>query len=129
MGRLNNLTPKALFAIDGMGALTSAIFLGLILPPFQELIGMPLNRLHILAIIPCWFAVYDFGCYLFAPGDKRSFLKMIAFANLAYCLFSLALIGQHYQELTTMGLTYFLLEVSIITVLVFVEIKVSFKRG
>ncbi|MFT4682487.1 MAG: hypothetical protein ACI9YU_002350 [Flavobacteriales bacterium] len=121
---MNNLTPKALFAIDGIGALTSAIFLGLILPPFQELIGMSLNRLHILAIIPC-----DFGCYLFAPGDKRSFLKIIAFANLTYCLLSLVLIGQHYQELTTMGLTYFLLEVSIITVLVFVEIKVSFKRG
>lgn len=124
---MNNLTPKTLFAIDGIGALTSAIFLGLVLPLFQEMIGMPLHQLHTLAIIPCGFAVYDLVCFFFIRKNLGRFLRLIAFANLAYCLFSLALVGQHYQELTSLGLTYFLLEVSIIVVLVYVEIKVSFR--
>ena len=125
---MKNLTPKTLFAIDGIGAITSALFLGVVLPQFQELIGMPLHRLQVLAIIPCGFAVYDLVCFLFARTDLKRFLRLIAYANLAYCLLSLALIGQHYQELTGLGLIYFLLEVTIIVVLVLVEIKVSYSR-
>ena len=56
--------PKKLFLLDGLGAILSAILLGVVLVNQQALFGIPKPTLYFLASLPCLFAVYDFYCYL-----------------------------------------------------------------
>ena len=49
-------TVRILLLADGIGALVSAIMLGIVLPNFQPLVGMPLKELYILAAIPVVFS-------------------------------------------------------------------------
>ncbi len=57
------LNPKKLFLIDGFGTILSAFLLGVILVKFEIIFGIPISVLYILAIIPIFFAAYDFYCY------------------------------------------------------------------
>lgn len=57
------LEPKQLFLIDGLGAILSAILLGLVLVRFERIFGIPSSTLYFLAIIPIFFAIYDFLSY------------------------------------------------------------------
>jgi len=117
--------PKKLFLIDGIGALVSAFSLGIILTTFQSYFGMPKNTLYILAFIPCLFAVYDLVCYFQVKQNWRPFLKIIAFANLIYCVISIGFLFNHYQQLTILGWIYFIVEVIIIVVLVKIEFDIA----
>ena len=56
--------PKKLFLIDGLGALVSAFFLGVVLVRLESFFGIPPFILYFLAFLPCLFAAYDFFCYL-----------------------------------------------------------------
>ena len=117
--------PKLLFLIDGFGALLSAFLLGVVLVKFESLFGIPVSVLHILAIIPCGFAVYDFICYLWLKRSLSPFLKGIAWANLIYSIISLTMAAFHYQSITILGWTYILIEILIILVLVKLEFKTA----
>ena len=117
--------PKQLFLVDGLGALLSAFFLGIVLVGFKNHIGMPVNTLYILAIVPVFFAIYSFSCYFLLHNNHRHFLKGIAIANLLYCCMTITLLIYYYQSLTILGLGYFLLEILIIGVIVGVELKAS----
>lgn len=116
-----NLSPKKLFLLDALGALLSAFLLGVILVHFESYFGMPSDALYILAFLPCVFAVYDFVCYYKVTDNWRPFLRGIAVANLLYCFLSIALVFQHYQELTILGIIYFVLELLIVVVLAKIE--------
>ena len=120
-----NLRAKTLFLIDGFGAILSAFLLGFILVKFESTFGMPRQTLYFLALLPCFFALYDFICYFRLTTNWGSFLKGIAVANFTYCCISLVFVFLHYPKLTMLGLIYFLLEVLIVFVLACVELKVS----
>ena len=122
---LNKIKPKQLFLIDGLGAFVSAFLLGIILVNFESFFGMPREVLYPLAIIPCVFAVYSFFCFFRIPEKWRSFLKIIAIANLLYCCLTMSLVIYFYSELTVLGLLYFVLELAIILFLVFIELKMA----
>ena len=119
------LKPRAMFLIDGFGALTSAFLLGVILTKFESTFGMPLKALYFLALLPCIFAIYDFSCYWQIIKNWRPFLKTIAIANLLYCGISIGFVVHHYEELTTLGLVYFLLELAIVIMLASIEFKTA----
>lgn len=119
------ITPTNLFLLDALGALISAFLLSFVLVKLKSIIGMPVEVLYILAAVPAVFALYSFSCFFFVRERWRPFLKLIAIANSVYCLVSLAMIFYHYEELTKLGIAYFLVEIVIVLLLVGVEWRVA----
>ncbi len=118
------LNLRTIFLLDGIGALLSAIFLGIILPMLQAHIGIPIYTLWLLAIIALFFAIYSLSCFWFLDTKNTKFLKAIITANLAYCILTALLVGFHIETITTWGIAYFLLEILIILGLVTYELRV-----
>lgn len=123
---LSKIQPQKLFLVDSLGALLSAILLGLILTRFEQTFGMPQNVLYILAVIPCIFAIYSFFCFLSKTANWRPLMKIIAIANLLYCCLTAGLMVYFYQQLTVLGLFYFVLELIIVSILAIIELKTAF---
>ncbi|MCG8332611.1 MAG: hypothetical protein MI974_33310 [Chitinophagales bacterium] len=126
---LNTITPKQLFLIDSFGALLTAFMLGIVLARLESFFGMPRDILYILSLIACVFALYSFICYRFTPVNWPLFLRIIAIANLAYCILTISCIIYLYQLLTIWGLLYFLLECIVIVVLVSIEWRKAATKG
>lgn len=122
-----SVTAKKLFLLDGFGATFSALLLGTVLVKYTELIGMPRQSLFLLTCFPLVFASYDFVCYFAVKQQHPSFLRLIALANLMYCVISAAVIFQHLDELTSVGFTYFILEIVLIVILSITEARVANK--
>ena len=114
---------KQLFLIDGIGASISAFFLGVLLVQLRSLIGMPENILYNLAVVPCFFALYSFGCYFFLKSNWAKYLRIIAICNLLYCIATVWLVYFYVEILTYLGLLYFIVELVIIFMLVRLELR------
>lgn len=114
--------PKLLFLVDALGALLTAFLLGVILAQFETLFGMPEKPLYVLALIACLFAIFSAHCHFFVQ-KHRPYLAIIMTANLAYCGTTLLLMIYYFQELTLLGIIYFLIEIAVIILLVMVERK------
>ncbi len=114
---------RLLFLVDGLGAFVTFIFLFVLLPIYQEWIGMPHEVLRLLSLIALTFSVYSFACFFFVKKNSKKFLQAISIGNMLYCLLTAGLILYHYERLTILGLSYFILEIVIIAVLVFIELK------
>lgn len=117
--------PKGLFLIDGLGALLTAFLVGIVLRMFEDAFGMPSKFLDFLSVLGGVFAIYSISCYLFVPKNWRIFLRVIAIANLLYCLLTAVLVILLYQQLTILGVIYFIGEILIVIALVYVEWSVS----
>ena len=117
--------PKLIFLIDGFGAVLSVFLLGIVLVKLENLIGMPAQTLYILAGIAGVFAIYSFLCSFLIPKNWRTFLKVIAFANLIYCLLTFSLLFIHQSDLTYLGIIYFLGEIIVIGLLAFLELRIA----
>lgn len=120
---LDQLTgnPRRLLLIDGLGALVTACSLAFVLAPLETYFGMPRDILYPLAIAAGCFALYSWSCYLFTDGKRPIYLALIATANLIYCCVTGWLLLHLHEQLTALGIIYFLLEILIILVLVRVE--------
>ena len=119
------IPPQKLFLVDSLGALLSAILLGLVLTRFEKTFGMPQNELYILAVIPCIFTMYSFLCFLSKTKNWRPLMKIIATANFLYCCLTAGLMVYFYEKLTVLGLIYFILEIIIVISLAFIEWKTA----
>jgi hypothetical protein len=119
------INPKHLFLIDGIGAILSAISLGVVLVMFDQFFGMPRTTLYVLAIFPCFFAGYDFLCLILKPPGVSNYLKGFAAMNFFYCLLSVGAVWLHHNDLTVYGWIYFIGEVIIVVLLSFVEFRSS----
>ncbi len=117
------LTPKKIFFIDSIGALLSAIFLGLILPMFEDELGIPQKVLIVLSLIAIIFSIHSFKCFLSKKETWRYNMKIIAFANFTYCCLTFAVIFHLFHNLTALGLLYFMLEIVLVTYLDLFEMK------
>lgn len=115
---------RTIFLLDGVGALISALSLGVILPAFQEWIGMPHKVLYQLASLATIFAFYSLTRYKFADLSNPNWLRGIIALNLSYCALSLTLVVTHFESLTALGLTYFILEKVIVLAIVGLEWKI-----
>lgn len=123
------LNPKKLFLIDGLGAFLTAFLVGIVLRIFEDAFGMPQKHLCVLSILACIFAVYSMSCYFFVGKNWPIYLKIIAVANLMYCLLTAVLVMLLYQQITILGIIYFIGEILIILGLVYVELSVSSKNA
>ena len=131
MKRLLNLilkvvyaNPKKIFLLDGLGALLTAYLLAGILTRFESIFGMPTNVLLFLASIACLYMFYSMSCYLFLKSNYQAYLRIIIIANLFYCCLTFGLVIYFYEQITALGLTYFLLEIGVVVGLVIVEKRV-----
>ena len=122
------LKPKQLFLIDGIGALLSAFLLAVVLVKYEYFFGIPRYTLYFLAVFPLCFAIIDLMGYL-SPKRARTFLKIIAFSNLAYCLLSLGLAAYHYLSLSLWGWVYIVVEVAIVLFLATIELKTATQQA
>lgn len=122
------LNPQKLFLIDGLGALLTAFLIGVVLRMFVNTFGMPSKFLTILSVLACIFAVYSMCCYSLVGKKWRIFLRIIAIANLLYCLLTASLVVLLYQQLTILGVIYFVVEIFIIIAIVYFELSVSFQN-
>lgn len=125
--RLALVQPRTLFLIDGLGAmLTAGLLLGQ-LSNFEGFFGVPRQQLYILAAIAGIFALYSMTCYVVSPASWKLFLKMIALANLAYCVFTLVMVFFFSGDVTAWGMAYFVGEAMIVGGLVFLELRMAFR--
>jgi hypothetical protein len=113
--------PKYIFLIDGLGAMLSAFFLGVILVKFEDSFGMPWAILYALSSVACLFAIYSICCYFFNFSNWQTYLKVIIMANTLYCCLTIGLVFFYYKSLSILGLIYFILELMVLIVLIFIE--------
>ena len=114
---------RQLFLLDGIGALLTASLLVGLLGNFEGFFGVPTQQLYVLAAIAGIFALYSLTCYVVSPANWRLFLKMIAFANIAYCGFTLVIVFFFSENVTAWGMAYFVGEAMIVGGLVFWELR------
>lgn len=116
--------PYHIFLIDALGALISAIFLGLILITIQPLIGLSSFHLYILSSIAIGLALFSFSCYIIKPTGWKVNLSIIIFLNMAYSLFTVAIMVFFYKTIQPLGYLYFILELLVLIAVVIFEWKV-----
>lgn len=119
--------PKAIFLVDSIGAFLSAFCLLIISRFYSNYFGINPSTLQLLIILPIVFCIYSACCYLLVKRSYKPFILIIAIANFLYCLITMVLIFTHYSELTILGLSYFILELMIIGIIVYLEFDISSK--
>ena len=122
------LTTDNVFLVDAIGALLSTLLLGVVLVHFELYIGMPQSVLFPLAFVAALFTLYSGICHFFVKANWKPYLRIIAIANALYCLASIIVVAYHYEQLTTLGVFYFLGEFAIISIIVTSEYKLI-KKG
>lgn len=120
-----DISIRKMILIDGLGALLSAFLLGVVLVNFQSYFGIPKPSLYFLAALPCFFAIYDFICYLKLDKNLGVFLKVIAVLNVLYCILSLGVAFSHRSVITGLGWAYVIGEIIVVTGIAVVEFRVA----
>ena len=121
------MKPQKLFIIDGVGAILSAFLLGVVLTKFERIFGIPSETLYFLAVLPLFFALYDWYCYQSKNQNIGLLLIGIAALNVLYCLISIGLIIHHFETTTVFGWIYILIETIVVLILATIEFKVATK--
>ncbi len=122
------LTLKNIFIIDGLGAFISAIMLGWVMSHYHEVIGVSVNTLRFLAIIPCFYLLLDIYSHFQEDGFQQRLLRVIAWLNILYCICSVAILFLHIDSLTWLGYAYFIGEIIIILLLAQHELSLANAR-
>lgn len=122
-----NSNPKQLFLLDALGACLTVLFLTGILIPFQQLFGMPLLVLEVLALVGILLAFFSFTCFFFVKRNLSICLKAIASSNILYCCLTTFFIVYHFEKLTILGLVYFFTEKAFILTLAYLEMRGAYK--
>ena len=117
--------PRVIFLIDGLGALNSFILLFFVLRNYHEYIGLPQQILTYLSVFALCLFVFSASCYFFLKSHWSFFIKLLSFGNIAYCIFSILILIYFYQNITFIGVTYFIIEKAIVLGLAFFELKLS----
>lgn len=117
------LSANNVFLIDAIGALLSTLMLGVVLVHFESYIGMPESALCPLAFVAALFTIYSGICHFIVNSKWKPCLRIIAMANALYCFASIIVVTYHYEQLTTLGMIYFLGEFAVISIIVTAEYK------
>lgn len=116
--------PVKTFLADGIGAFLSTLLL-LLLIRFESFFGMPSNLLYKLIPVTMGFVVYSFSIYSINPVKWRSYLRIIAVANILYTILTMALLYHSFEKLLFPGIIYFVLEVIVILFIAINELKIA----
>ena len=116
---------KQLFLLDSLGAMLSAFFLGVVLTGLDTYFNMPTAILYLLALLACSFCAYSIICYFFTGRRWRVFLQGIAIVNSIYGCLTFWLVVFYSPSLTKFDICYFLIELIVLILLIFVELKAA----
>tara|TARA_B100000745_G_scaffold290434_1_gene229365 strand:+ start:216 stop:626 length:411 start_codon:yes stop_codon:yes gene_type:complete len=119
--------PKKIFLVDAIGALITAIFMLYILSPLQAHIGMPLQIITGFGIAALGLFAYSIFCHLQIKTLWRPFLFGVIALNSTYVVVSIILVLMYINDLTTLGIIYFIIEILIIIGLITIEYR-TFKH-
>jgi hypothetical protein len=86
---------------------------------------MPVSVLTQLSMIAACFCIYSALCFLFLKRNWAPFIQIIGIANLLYCVLTMGVVLIHFQRLTALGIAYFLGEIVIVSVLIYIELNVA----
>src|SRR5688500_5696703 len=73
-------TPRTLFVVHGVGALVTALLVGVVLPTLREHIAVPRPVLRALALTALVLAIYSVACVVLRPLRWPRYLRGIALA-------------------------------------------------
>ena len=90
----------------------------------NDSLGMPKEILKLLAVIPLFYFLYSFTNYLKIEKINNQ-LKIIAFANICYCILTLTFVFYHFKKLSILEVSYFILEIIVIIILSIIELNTS----
>lgn len=116
--------PHQLFLIDGVGAALTSFSLLLVLPRWNAF-QMPPNILYFLGTIAILFAAYSLSNYYAKLAQVKLLIRVIAIANLIYCLFSGFIVLQLFGRLSFLDVVYFAGEILLVSTLAVVELQVA----
>ncbi|WP_017257879.1 hypothetical protein [Pedobacter arcticus] len=120
---------RTLLLIDSIGSFITASLLFVIMQKYSAYFGMPKTELTYLCIVAVCFCIYSACYFLFLKGSLIVFIRLIAFANLVYCVSIIGLLIKHASLLTIIGTAYFLIEIAIICTLSYVELNVATRNN
>lgn len=121
-----SICPKCIFLIDAFGASMTILLLGGVLARWHHIFGMSPQVLYKLVFIACFYAIFSFFCYFNfekIAANWKTYLKIIAIANMLYCILTFILMIYFFQQLTILGLFYFSGEIIIILTLAIFEFR------
>jgi hypothetical protein len=119
---------RLLFLLDGVGAMFSTIFL-LYIAFNEPIFGMPKTVLFKLIPVTAIFSFYSISCYYLKPPIIKPYLLLIAIANLLYCAVTFVLLIVHFNQLSVLGVAYFISEKLIVIPLAIFEIKIALSES
>ncbi len=122
------LQSKKLLLLDSIGALVSAISLGVLIPVLHSYFNFPMDVLYILAGIAVVFSVYSLLSYLFSGKKWRNYLRVIAIANLSYCVLTAGLMVKFLDDISMLAIAYFVGEILLVVSLAIWELKVASQK-
>lgn len=117
--------PKNLLLIDSIGALLTAFSLFVIMRAWNDYFGMPEKIPVYLAAIALCYSMYSASCFLWVKGGFPVFIRFIGIANILYCVLTAGLVITYSAQLTNLGKAYLLIEILLIRVLSYVELRVA----
>ena len=116
--------PKKVFLIDGFGALLTALLLFFVLRTFNTFFGLSKSTFEYLSLLALVFSVYSFCCFFLIASIWKPYLRIICIANILYCLLTLGIVFYYYRSISVFGIAYFLGEITVIFMIVFLEISI-----
>ena len=115
---------KNIFLLDGFGALLTTLLIFFVLRTFNDFFGLSKSILGYLAALALVFSIYSIFCYFLVSDNWKSFLKIICIANIFYCVLTFGVVIFNYQNISILGIIYFLGEIIVIVGVVYLEITV-----
>lgn len=116
--------PKNIFLLDGFGALLTTLLIFFVLRTFNDFFGLSKSILGYLAALALVFSIYSIFCYFLVSDNWKLFLKIICIANIFYCVLTFGVVIFNYQNISILGIIYFLGEIIVIVGVVYLEITV-----
>jgi hypothetical protein len=117
--------PRKLFLLDGIGAIISALFLGVVLYQFETFFGMPRPALVPLAGAAVGFAIFSLTCAAVQPKNWRIFVRLIASFNFIYAVVTFVILIRGNHPLTPFGVVYFVNELIVLALIITLELKTA----
>lgn len=121
IGKLKG-NPRKVFLLDAIGALASLFSFLCVLYPLESYFGVPTPTIFLLSVIAVVLFSYSFSCFKLIKQNWKPYLKIIILLNSLYILFSIGLIFYHFNELTFLGISYFVIEITVILIVLYIEI-------
>jgi hypothetical protein len=108
--------PKKLLLFDAMGACATALTIYFVFASEVLTTGLPVSVHRIMALLAMMFACFDLFAYRFSKTTNIP-LFIIASLNLSYCALTVIAISMNWQSITWLGLSYFSVELIVISTL------------